>query len=81
MRNDEREVGGSLGAMPTLVLDTQPPEIEELLERRRAASVDRWDEVWGGVLHMIPRLRSIISGSPAAFIACWGRLLIRRAWN
>lgn len=41
--------------MPTLVLDPQPFEIEELLERRRAAGADRWDEVWDGVLHMIPQ--------------------------
>jgi Uma2 family endonuclease len=40
--------------MPTLVLDPQPREIEELLGRRRATGADRWDEVWEGVLHMIP---------------------------
>jgi Uma2 family endonuclease len=52
--NSEREVRGSLGAMPTLVLDPQPAEIEELLARRRELGTDRWDEVWEGVLHMIP---------------------------
>lgn len=46
--------GGSLGAMPTLVLDPQPAEIEELVARRRQLGTDRWDEVWDGVLHMIP---------------------------
>jgi Uma2 family endonuclease len=40
--------------MPTLVLDPQPSEIGELLERRRAAGADRWDEVWDGVLVMVP---------------------------
>jgi Uma2 family endonuclease len=40
--------------MPTLVLDPQPREIDELLERRSASGADRRDEVWEGVLHMIP---------------------------
>jgi Uma2 family endonuclease len=40
--------------MPTLVFDPQPAEIEELLARRRELGTDRWDEVWEGVLHVIP---------------------------
>jgi len=40
--------------MPTLVLGSPPPELEALLERRRRAGVDRLDEVWQGVLHMVP---------------------------
>lgn len=41
--------------MPTLVLDDPPPpEIQELMERRRVSGVDQRDEVWGGVLHMVP---------------------------
>jgi len=40
--------------MPTLVLGTPPPELEALLERRRRAGVDRLDEVWQGVRHMVP---------------------------
>ncbi len=40
--------------MPTLVLGTPPPELEALLERRRRAGVDRLDEVWQGVHHMVP---------------------------
>jgi len=52
--NEIREVGGSLDAMPTLVLDPQPAEIDDLLARRRESGIDRWDEVWEGVLHMIP---------------------------
>jgi Uma2 family endonuclease len=40
--------------MPTLVLGTSPPELEALLERRRQAGVDRLDEVWQGVRHLVP---------------------------
>jgi Uma2 family endonuclease len=40
--------------MPTLVLGTPPPELEALLERRRQAGADRFDEVWEGVYHMVP---------------------------
>jgi hypothetical protein len=40
--------------MATLVLGSPPPELKALLERRRRAGVDRLDEVWEGVLHMVP---------------------------
>jgi Uma2 family endonuclease len=40
--------------MPTLVLDPAPPELEALMQRRRRAGLDRLDEVWEGVLHLIP---------------------------
>jgi Uma2 family endonuclease len=40
--------------MSTLVLGAPPPELRALLERRRVAGVDRLDEVWEGVLHMVP---------------------------
>jgi Uma2 family endonuclease len=40
--------------MPTLVLDPSPPEIEALIERRRVSGLHRLDEIWGGVLHMVP---------------------------
>ena len=40
--------------MPTLVLGAPPPELEALLERRRRAGVDRVDEVWQGVRHVVP---------------------------
>ena len=40
--------------MATLVLGTPPPELDALLERRRQAGVDRLDEVWQGVRHMVP---------------------------
>jgi hypothetical protein len=35
--------------MSTLVLETPPPELRALLERRRVAGVDRLDEVWEGL--------------------------------
>jgi Uma2 family endonuclease len=40
--------------MPTLVLDPPPHELEAMLERRRRSGLHRLDEVWGGVLHMVP---------------------------
>lgn len=40
--------------MSTLVLESTMPEIEALKERRRRAGLDRLDEVWEGVLHMVP---------------------------
>lgn len=40
--------------MPTLVLDPHTPELEALKERRRRAGLDRLDEVWEGVLHVVP---------------------------
>jgi hypothetical protein len=40
--------------MATLVLGTPPPELQALLERRRQAGIDRLDEVWQGVRHMVP---------------------------
>lgn len=40
--------------MRTLVLDPPPPQLEELLEQRRRTGVDKHDEVWEGVYHVIP---------------------------
>jgi len=40
--------------MPTLVLDPQPHELQELLEHRQRSGLHRLDEVWEGVLHMVP---------------------------
>jgi hypothetical protein len=40
--------------MRTLVLDPPSTGLEELLERRRISGLDRLDEVWKGVLHMVP---------------------------
>ena len=44
----------SLRDVPTLVLDPQPAWVERLLEERRRSGADRRDEVWEGVLHVIP---------------------------
>jgi Uma2 family endonuclease len=40
--------------MPTLVFDPQPGAIEELIAERAQLDLDRQDEVWEGVLHMMP---------------------------
>jgi len=40
--------------MRAVVLDPSTAGLEELLERRRRSGLDRFDEVWGGVLHMVP---------------------------
>jgi Uma2 family endonuclease len=40
--------------MSTVVLDSTTPGLEELKERHRRAGLDRLDEVWEGVLHMVP---------------------------
>ncbi len=40
--------------MTTVILGELPAELEALLERRRKWGADRWDEVWDGVLHMVP---------------------------
>ena len=39
--------------MSTVVLESTP-ELEALKERRRRSGLDRLDEVWEGVLHMVP---------------------------
>jgi Uma2 family endonuclease len=40
--------------MRAVVLDPSSAGLEELLERRRRSGLDRLDEVWDGVLHMVP---------------------------
>jgi hypothetical protein len=40
--------------MRTLVLDPSTAGLEKVLERRRRSGLDRLDEVWEGVLHMVP---------------------------
>jgi hypothetical protein len=37
-----------------LFVEPSPAGLEEVLERRRRAGLDRLDEVWEGVLHMVP---------------------------
>ncbi len=40
--------------MATLVLDPYAYELDALKKRRRISGLDRLDEVWEGVLHMVP---------------------------
>jgi Uma2 family endonuclease len=40
--------------MATVVLDPYAYELEALVERRRVSGLGRLDEVWEGVLHMVP---------------------------
>jgi Uma2 family endonuclease len=40
--------------MRTLILDPPTSGLDELLERRRRSGLNRLDEVWEGVLHMVP---------------------------
>jgi Putative restriction endonuclease len=40
--------------MRTVVMDPPTTGLEELLERRRRSGIDRLDEMWEGVLHMVP---------------------------
>jgi Uma2 family endonuclease len=40
--------------MRTLILDPPTAGLDPLLERRRRSGLDRLDEVWDGVLHMVP---------------------------
>jgi hypothetical protein len=37
-----------------VVLDPPSAGLEELVERRRRSGLDRFDEVWQGVLHIVP---------------------------
>jgi Uma2 family endonuclease len=46
--------GGTIAQMRTLVLDPPTVGLEDLIERRRRIGADRHDEVWEGVLHMVP---------------------------
>ncbi|MGO9901431.1 MAG: Uma2 family endonuclease [Solirubrobacteraceae bacterium] len=40
--------------MRTLIVDPSSAGLDELLERRRRSGLDRLDEVWEGVLHIVP---------------------------
>ncbi|HTR72604.1 MAG TPA: Uma2 family endonuclease, partial [Solirubrobacteraceae bacterium] len=44
----------TLALMRTLILDPTTASLDELLERRKRSGLDRLDEVWEGVLHMVP---------------------------
>jgi Uma2 family endonuclease len=43
--------------MAILIPDPPPPEIEEVLEHRRRTGIDRYDEVWDGVVRLMPAPR------------------------
>jgi len=45
---------GTLLVVRTLILDPPSAGLDELVERRRRSGLDRLDEVWEGVLHMVP---------------------------
>jgi Uma2 family endonuclease len=45
---------GYHGAMRTVLVGERPPEVEDLLQRRRALGQDLFDEVWEGDYHMGP---------------------------
>jgi Uma2 family endonuclease len=45
---------GSLTGVRTLVLDPETAGLGELMERRRRSGLDRLDEIWEGVYHMVP---------------------------
>jgi Uma2 family endonuclease len=40
--------------MRTVLVGDRPPEVDALLERRRALGQDLFDEVWEGEYHMVP---------------------------
>lgn len=40
--------------MRTVLVGKRPPEVEDLLERRRASGQDLFDEVWEGDYHVAP---------------------------
>ncbi len=44
-------------AVKTVVLGPPPKELKELIQRRRALGLDRFDEVWEGSYHMAPMAR------------------------
>ncbi len=54
--------------MRTLVLDPPPPQLQELIAQRQRTGVDRHDEVWEGVYHMIP-VAGIVHSLVAAQLA------------
>lgn len=50
--------GSTITPVRILTVDPPPVELEELLERRREAGADKYDEIWNGVLHMAPMAHS-----------------------
>ncbi len=47
--------------MRTVVLGPRPPELQALVERRRALGQDLHDEVWHGDYHVAPTLGTATS--------------------
>jgi len=59
-----------------LVLEPLPDELQALLERRRRTGVDRRDEVWEGVYHMVPSpgaAHSLLVAQLAVLLAAYTR--------
>lgn len=79
--------------MRVLTVDPPPAELEALLERRRKAGADIFDEIWDGVLHMAPMAHSrhgavqaqllaqLFNGDRAAGLAPGGPVNIGEADN
>ncbi len=44
--------------MRTVVLGGRPQELEQLIERRRALGLDKYDEIWEGDYHVAPEAHS-----------------------
>src|SRR5579863_7552845 len=40
--------------MRTVIVDPPSAGLDQVIERRRRSGLDRLDEVWEGVLHMVP---------------------------
>jgi Putative restriction endonuclease len=51
---EDHSSSASLTGVRTLVLDPQTAGLGELMERRRRSGLDRLDEIWEGVYHMVP---------------------------
>jgi hypothetical protein len=47
-----------LGGVKTVVVGARPPELDALIERRKALGQDTRDEIWGGDDHMNPSPRT-----------------------
>jgi hypothetical protein len=63
-----------LTSMRTLILDPPTAGLEELLARRRRSGLDRLDEVWQGVLHMVPAPREAHARITQQPLSCSVRL-------
>jgi Uma2 family endonuclease len=50
----EAAAGSYSVVVRTVILDPPSAGLDELLERRRRSGLDRLDEVWEGVLHVVP---------------------------